>query len=118
MNDHTPGPWKVDHDPDDQLYKFRVFGAEPGGHLVANVLSTAFVSDAANARLIAAAPELLAACLAVLEHPGDCLIPNWIHSILADAVAKTKKDDPGDEGDDPGDETWGRQVISGEGEPP
>jgi len=47
---HTPGPWRTGGN---ELSAFNVYG--PTGDLIAQCLSTA------NARLIAAAPELLAA---------------------------------------------------------
>ena len=51
MSKHTPGPWR--------RAKYKVFSA--GESLVANTRSTGLASDAdeANARLIAAAPDLL-----------------------------------------------------------
>lgn len=62
---HTPGPWKVKSD-------YNVFGV--GGRLVANSGGHSgsvrpeeiHEENKANARLIAAAPELLEACKALL----------------------------------------------------
>lgn len=70
---HTPGPWKVDEDG-------FVWGYLPGSHmkeprfLIAQVRGWGYMQymqggeqiHAANARLIAAAPELLEVCEALL----------------------------------------------------
>lgn len=72
MSKHTPGPWVVG-----QLNKGPVAGTVPvhtadymesyrSGQLVCSVYGTAAFSDA-NARLIAAAPELLASLRRVLR---------------------------------------------------
>lgn len=59
MNKHTPGPWR--------RAKYKVFSADEA--LVAHTRSTGLASDAdeANARLIAAAPDLLHALTFVLK---------------------------------------------------
>ena len=50
---HTPGPWKIG-----TKYKTDIYGDGLGGKLIARV---GMSPDNADARLIAAAPELLAA---------------------------------------------------------
>lgn len=58
---HTPGPWHVGMRPGPMIY------AKDGGWVARCDLS--LMSDqAANARLIAAAPDLLAACEAMLDY--------------------------------------------------
>lgn len=52
---HTPGPWDTSRDATPE-YHYQATVSDEGGERVA----TAFVSEA-NARLIAAAPDLLAA---------------------------------------------------------
>lgn len=54
MNDHTPGPWNVSRLGPSYI-------EQTGGSLVASAIETRGDSYLANARLIAAAPELLAA---------------------------------------------------------
>jgi hypothetical protein len=60
---HTPGPWEVDA----RAKPIKVCGAGPHGGLVADVSSWWYSTEqaAANAALIAAAPELLAALVAL-----------------------------------------------------
>ncbi len=66
-NSHTPGPWAVEQVPvnrakGEQLW-LRILGAldnGTGGHLIANI-NPGWGAHEANARLIAAAPDLLAA---------------------------------------------------------
>lgn len=58
---HTPGPWLTDEMMPGDQYRY-VFAAK--GPIVCRV--SAFAAGEANARLIAAAPELLAALKGVL----------------------------------------------------
>ena len=75
MTKHTPAPWTTDR-----------------GHILdsdRNVLASVPYSlgdaqDHANARLIAAAPELLAVCKDVLRHKAT----DW--NALADLIAKAE----------------------------
>ena len=53
---HTPGPWKLSEDP--ETFKNKIFGADNYNVLGPNRLSS---EVEANARLIAAAPDLLEA---------------------------------------------------------
>ena len=87
---HTPGPWRVDDG--------RILGNEPSVEnddvLICDVASnnealTDF--DEANARLIAAAPDLLLACqaaLALLEDNGQQGGPKWTKDTLRKAISK------------------------------
>lgn len=71
---HTPGPWTWD-DGSPWIYR-EINGAtvarvaEDNGHMVAEYRKPMPMS--ANARLIAAAPDLLEACRAALEWLGEC----------------------------------------------
>ena len=77
MTKHTPGPWFAGSSG-------RVY-AEGGQNLVASVNGTsALPIPAANARLIAAAPELLAACEDALNNlPADGECAAFIRAALA-----------------------------------
>jgi hypothetical protein len=74
---HTPGPWKFGSKADSKFYKRNISGAD--GYHVAAVSSRNEHEVDANARLIAAAPDLLEA----LE-----LCQSNISSLLASAHPK------------------------------
>ena len=57
MSKHTPGPWKILHDP---VHGGPLVATEDVA--IADVMEMEGGMSKANARLIAAAPELLAAC--------------------------------------------------------
>ncbi len=64
---HTPGPW-------DKIVKMEGFTAVGANTLIARVFSTAFrdvENEAANARLIAAAPELLEVAQLIVQWAKD-----------------------------------------------
>ena len=64
---HTPGPWKSDG-----MLILARFDSSSGPFPVAQTAGFRGVEvDCANARLIAAAPELLAACWEALKWCGD-----------------------------------------------
>lgn len=79
---HTPGPWLTDEMMPGDQYRY-VFAAK--GPIVCRV--SAFAAGEANARLIAAAPDLLAACKQILRMGysdfGDRLM-------LEEAIAKAE----------------------------
>jgi len=74
---HTPGPYVVertpiDSDPDLDLpdnCPFWIVGPGDAGEVLALVLDTSRTEAEANALLFAAAPELLAACKALIDAP-------------------------------------------------
>ena len=59
---HTPGPWTVHYEPNAR--------DEPGATFVLLEANDRFDTNEANARLIAAAPELLAALKAIDASPA------------------------------------------------
>lgn len=59
---HTPGPWKIGTEG------YRVYGGSYGVAAIEGTSGAASKEAEANARLIASAPELLAACEMALEH--------------------------------------------------
>jgi hypothetical protein len=71
MSDHTPGPWQQ-HDNAPvygERYAATVWGPEGPGHgLIADCRQLGADEDLANAKLIAAAPDLLEAARATLHH--------------------------------------------------
>lgn len=79
---HTPGPWEFSHrEGQDKMYRTEVFSEEYGGIATCDwtvkqcgngVIST---YREANARLIAAAPELLDALIELDDCGGE--IPSW-----------------------------------------
>lgn len=69
---HTPGPWAIDESganrkADGSSY-WLVYAPDPSGGGF-DVIVLADLLEEADARLIAAAPKLLAACKAVLSSP-------------------------------------------------
>jgi hypothetical protein len=97
MTKHTPGPWVVDADKDSVM----VVGRDGG---MAVIISDALLGkptalDIANARLIAAAPELLEASkmsLSVLsrmakileQEPGDDTVVPTLRTAIAKAEGR------------------------------
>lgn len=63
---HIPGPWYCDQSDTKHDFPTRreIFG---GGYLIAEVTGNGNGTSGANARLIAASPQLLHACLAAVE---------------------------------------------------
>ncbi|MDD4888409.1 MAG: hypothetical protein PHU85_00635 [Phycisphaerae bacterium] len=104
---HTPGPWGWGENENEDRYC--LFGAdcntilEPELRLYGDgktLLAIKFdcpdnATDEANARLIAAAPDLLAACEAVVaEHPAEngrgVDLPQSLFAMLNTAIARAK----------------------------
>ena len=83
---HTPGPWEV-HDTPGTYWK----GFESPIPIAAGRVVLATARDKDNARLIAAAPDLLAACKRLLEHArgkacdDDCLCKANARAAIAKA---------------------------------
>lgn len=95
MSDHTEGPWKVSRRFD--IYSDR--GPLVGGTYIgttrgnAELPKSVELTDEANARLIAAAPDLLAACKAfqhAMESYGHI---DKTDRLIANAVKKAEGDE-------------------------
>ena len=94
---HTPGPWSLANGNDLQI-------DGPNGEAVAWTETCVGIErDRANARLIAAAPDLLAACMAVLDDLE--MVPGKVYQggiepsvetkqMLRDAIRKATGDTP------------------------
>jgi hypothetical protein len=67
MTEHTPGPWEISQEPPRWIIQAK---GEIGKKAVAYMVGD-FVKCAANARLIAAAPELMAALEDMLEFAAN-----------------------------------------------
>lgn len=81
--EHTPGPWTVQlprHGPDEPIW---ILGPEPKTIFVARMGSAMGYNDAthetqlADARLIAAAPDLLEALTSLADCPGLTPLPGY-----------------------------------------
>jgi hypothetical protein len=87
---HTPGPWNVNR---------RNHVLDGRKKLIANTWNAALMREEmeANTRLIAAAPDLLAACEGVIEmlnRPLDLNAePEWSRDQVVAAVAKARAND-------------------------
>lgn len=69
---HTPGPWHVDnYEPAFASHKTYIYSGTPGTSRTAVASIMRHAESEANARLIAAAPELLAA-LMLITHNDTC----------------------------------------------
>lgn len=103
---HTPGPWKhyrrSSTDPD-ELHRFFIGQPEGNNHIIANTVKEyESIDDEANARLIAAAPDLLDALERLFEHTamihngwGEIDNTKEANSAIRDAraaIAKAKGD--------------------------
>ena len=87
MTKHTPGPWVLDDPCENNPQRamggeqiFKVTGCGFGSGLIADVSSWWYSRESAkaNARLIAAAPDMLAALEQVLELHAKCERENMI----------------------------------------
>jgi len=63
MTKHTPGPWSVG--------KYTITVDGPDGKILATITASTKDKELANARLIAAAPEMLDLLYAALPHVED-----------------------------------------------
>lgn len=88
MNRHTEGVWVVDRRDDNRIYVAQQYGDGPGGR-ICEVFSNCLVTDEgceANAKLIAAAPDLLAALRDIIGWvPGPS---NWHTNAAQKAVER------------------------------
>ena len=93
---HTPGPWRVERqNPSPTTGEWMIAGTKPG--YLAEVRDCGSMDVQANARLIAAAPDLLAALQALvaeLDGPGkpdssDSYAPEHFVTAAKAAIAKS-----------------------------
>ena len=68
---HTPGPWFVQDIPTASIY-ISPAGGRPSVALALTKVNVPAGETMANARLIAAAPDLLEALRYLLDNDGDC----------------------------------------------
>ena len=74
MSAHTPGPWVTDDVYKDDIARYVMSDLVPFPHTIARLeLGQDRAEQEANARLIAAAPELLEALERYVHHFGDPL---------------------------------------------
>jgi len=101
MSKHTPGPWKFSHRKgNDGMYRTEVFSDVHGGIAVCgwtlkhcgNGVTATYRED--NARLIAAAPDLLEALKGVLKvergSSGRIILEGWHEEAIRAAIAKAR----------------------------
>lgn len=81
MSKHTPGPWNVTVNYEDEAFSID----DSLGFPIAIALKIE-----ANARLIAAAPDLLEACKLALS---SCEPHSVVHRKISDAVTKAEGDE-------------------------
>jgi hypothetical protein len=90
MNAHTPGPWRIEESSHKQEFSHWIASISrhvmPRQSTIAGVVNAGGESDG-NAALIAAAPELLAACKAMLL---DRTRDDHTSRIAAAAIAKAE----------------------------
>ena len=89
MSKHTPGPWVVARNTPDAGYSVRTDGE--GSFRWIAAMAGKGDTDAANARLIAAAPELLAMLkrmIGAAEHGRDGLALDDAKALIAKAEGK------------------------------
>jgi hypothetical protein len=89
MNKHTPGPWTITGDRD--AIEAQCPGA-PYKIIIAETIGYKHIREP-NARLIAAAPDLLAACeeLLATHTPGACGSRTWNAREAASAATRKAK---------------------------
>lgn len=79
---HTPGPWHVvSHRPN-------LFKVETARAVICDSFGGLSAETLANARLIASAPEMLAALELIHANAGES--PEWIRARLEPIIAKAK----------------------------
>lgn len=88
MTQHTPGPWKLRHEEPKPDYKYPYMRLEAGDSFADGFYLTGIVS-AADAHLIAAAPDLLYAASAAIAECAEALTPT-VRVALRQAIAKAK----------------------------
>lgn len=94
MTEHTPGPWKAAHLGDSiAILGTRAEDPEPDGRTVAEIFDTD-TEATADARLIAAAPDLLAALEWIVEFASER--PEWFNGPMPDSAENVWLEDARD----------------------
>jgi len=87
MNKHTQGPWEFLGDPDDDECRIRQAASVKNGRGYSSEITICEnIHTQANARLIAAAPDLLHALQNIENDNGQ--IPDHAWKVIQDAIAK------------------------------
>lgn len=91
MSNHAPGPWTIeDADLAQRFYIMANSNPQPGSKVVCALVRSDGLTQAANARLIAAAPDLLAAVSELLDSL-DAIHPELEEELKASADNTTSK---------------------------
>lgn len=88
MSKHTPGPWAANFEAGRYVITYQ---AELGPRMALAITGGHFPDHEANARLIAAAPELLSVLLELKEcseYWSEYDVPVGIHDRINSAIAK------------------------------
>lgn len=85
---HTPGPWTVDGQHYDYYASFSVKAGGRGVCAISSNIKRPGAESAANARLIAAAPDLLAALQDLLNATDETYDNRHERQAALDAIAK------------------------------
>lgn len=86
MNKHTPGPWIVRGKPGNRFIRTEIIGGK--ATTVAWIDSLSAEAELPNARLIAAAPDLLAACELAIDLFQFGTFDNGVHSPSGESEAE------------------------------
>jgi hypothetical protein len=88
MSEHTPGPWILsDETEHDRLRSKLIYGRPEGMLAIVRVEHQGGYYGDANARLIAAAPDMLAALKVAREGLSAALVRTGLDDVIA-AIAK------------------------------
>ena len=100
MSKHTPGPWEIDNERDEAICVWKRGGEGAISGVIATVRTTTWCHNEqqdeqrGNARLIAAAPELLEALkacdLQLLQSNNDSDYAREAHEAALAAIAKAE----------------------------
>lgn len=95
MSTHTPGPWVTDDVYQDDIARYVMSDLLPFPHTIARLeLGQDRAEQEANARLIAAAPDLLEACKLIVSaldavRPASAVRNEWLQiNVARAAIAK------------------------------
>jgi len=88
-NTHTPGPWEA---TEARVYQNFTVCGQPSSRLICSCHThsdyTPWTEQNANARLIAAAPDLLAALKLIYANAGES--PEWIRARIGSVISKAE----------------------------